>query len=268
MKSWATPFEAWLDYSKNEQPAVLATVMESSGRQAVTIGGRLFIAEDGLTLGSLGSTTLDRKAAKFAEEKLQKLYPSSQSYTLTIGEGESFLIFFDVNMPPTELILFGAGHDARPVASLAQQLGFRVLLVDQRPAFATNDRFPGAEINVCRPEHLAENIFPGKRSFIVIMNHHIEKDRMCLKFSLRSEAPYVGVLGPRKRKERLFAGLAEEKETFTEEALAKIYNPIGLDIGADTPEEVAISMLSEMIAVRNGHSGQFLWQKETIHDIT
>src|SRR5699024_5973952 len=149
-------------------------------------------------------------------------------------------------MPPTELMLFGAGHDAMPVSSFAGQLGFRVKLVDQRPAFATKKRFPDADVIISRPEHLQENVSISKRTFVVIMNHHMDKDRVCLQYALQSNAPYVGVLGPRKRKERLLKGLYDEEETFAEEVMERMYNPIGIDIGAETSEEVAMSMLSEI----------------------
>ncbi|HEU5140220.1 MAG TPA: XdhC family protein, partial [Bacillales bacterium] len=231
----------------------------------LTTGARLFVSEEGLPLGNLGSEFLNDLAEQTATIKLGKLHPKSESHSVELPEGGEASLFIDVNIPPPELMIFGAGHDAIPVAKFAGDLGIRTVVVDPRSAFATEENFPGAEIVLARSEELEDKVWPGKRTFTVIMNHHLERDQACLRFALESNAPYIGVLGPRKRRKWLLDGLEEQGITFSEEQLSRMYNPIGLDIGAETSEEVAISILSEILAVRNGHTGEFLRMKGRIH---
>src|SRR5699024_9204886 len=103
------------------------------------------------------------------------------------------------------------------------------------------------------------------KTYVIVMNHHIEKDEQTLGFVLSSASPYVGVLGPRSRRERMLERLKEEGVVFSEESLQKMHSPIGLDIGARTPEEIAISILAEIIAFKNGHTAGFLKGAEAIH---
>ncbi|HEX7066318.1 MAG TPA: XdhC family protein [Bacillales bacterium] len=260
-----SPFVAWTTSLKNEKPAVLVTLLEVPEGSGLSAGARLFVSEEGLSLGNLGTAILNNLAAKAAGEKLKQLHPKSETRSVQLSEGGEASVFIDVNIPPLELMIFGAGHDAIPVAKFAGDLGIRTVVVDPRSAFATEENFPGAEIVLARSEELRDKVHPGTRTFTVIMNHHLERDQACLRFALESFAPYVGVLGPRKRRKWLLDGLQEEGFTFSEEQLSRLYNPIGLDIGAETSEEVAISILSEILAVRNGHSGEFLRKKGRIH---
>lgn len=251
------PFKAWTDCVKHDRAGVLATVLESDSEAAVGVGSRLFISENGRLVGSLGDRDLDDKVAALAREKLALIDPKSETDTFDL-HGRSVTVFVDVHVPAAELIIFGAGHDAVPVAAIARQCGFRVTVIDPREAFATAERFPGARIILARPEEWEESVRPDRRTFIVIMNHHLERDRVCLKFSLQSAAPYVGLLGPKKRRLRLLDSLRERGVTFSEEQLSRMYNPVGLDIGAEGPEEIAVSILSEIIALKHGSSGGHL----------
>lgn len=260
-----TPFDAWTLCLEKEKPGVLATVLKPPSGSGLETGARLFVSEEGDLLGSLGASNLDRTVAEFAREKMRALYPKSETRSFGVRGEEKADIFVDVNVPPSELVIFGAGHDAIPVAKLACDLNFRTTVVDQRPAYATEERFPGTNIILARPEQLEEKIFLNRRTFTVIMNHHLERDRICLRFALESPACYVGVLGPTKRRRRLLDALREEGITFSEQQLSRIYNPIGLDIGAETSEEVAASIVAEILAVRNGHGGGFLRERGSIH---
>lgn len=246
------PFSAWIDCVKYDRAGLLATVLHVKDEGAT--GGRLFVSEDGQLCGSLGDDTLDRQVGELAEEKLRQLDPKSETRLFKWGD-RSVTVFIDVHVPVAEVMIFGAGHDAIPVATFARKCGFRVTVIDQREAYATEARFPDTHIIRVRPEELATNVHPAQRTFIVIMNHHLEKDRMCLHFALQSVAPYVGLLGPVKRRNRLLASLHDQGVTFSQAALSRLYNPIGLDIGAEGPEEIAVSILSEIIAVKHERSG-------------
>lgn len=209
-------------------------------------------------MGDLGDPTLNRLVIDRARAKLATLYPRSETCPISLPEGIQVQVFFDVNLPPFELMIFGAGHDAVPVARFAGELGFRTTVVDPRPAYNTEERFPGCRLILADRHLWEEKVTIGRRTFVLVMNHHLERDRAAIRFALNSPAPYVGVLGPKSRRERLLAALEKEGVSFGEEQLARMYNPVGLDIGAETPEEVAVSILAEMLAFRSGHTGGFL----------
>lgn len=258
------PFAAWSMCLKDERSAVLNTLLESSSPD-LPVGARLFVPEDGEPLGDLGDASLNRLVVKLAREKLDTLYPRSETCTISLPGGEQAQVFVDVNLPPFELMIFGAGHDAIPVAKFAVELGFRTTVVDPRPAYATEERFPGARIILADAGSWEERVLIGRRTFVIVMNHHLERDQAAIRFALNSPAPYVGVLGPMSRRQRMLKALEKEGVIFREEQLARMYNPVGLDIGAETSEEVAISILSEVLAFRNGHTGGFLREREKIH---
>ncbi|WP_052351775.1 XdhC family protein [Deinococcus pimensis] len=174
-----------------------------------------------------------------------------------------------MNTPPPELVVFGAGHDALPLAAHAGALGYDVRVVDAREGFLTRGRFPGATLDLLSPDEFGAHLRLGPRSHVVIMNHHLDRDRESLRHALASPAPYVGVLGPRSRFERLLGALHEEGFTPTPAQLARVRSPVGLRVGAETPDEVALSIVAELMALRRGQSGGFLAGHEgRIHERT
>ena len=172
-----------------------------------------------------------------------------------VGEAE---LFFEVATLPPELIVFGAGHDAAPAAQLAWSVGFSVTVVDPRQAFLTVERFPGASLVCAHFSQFAERVTLGNGSYVLIMNHHVERDEESLRFSLESAAAYIGVLGPRSRYEKLLAGLATRGYAPPTSRLAVVRSPVGLALGAETPQEVAVAIVSELLATRRGFEGGFL----------
>lgn len=256
-----SPVDVWLEDLREGKAATLATVIETSARGEVSVGARMLVREDGSLRGTLGSSELDETVRRVVEQKFRELMPRSETRRFSLPTGETADVFIDVTVPPSELVIFGAGHDAIPLAALGLGQGYRVVVVDARPAFVTSERFPGAKLVVAHPGEFTDRVVLGPRSYIVIMNHHLERDRACLRFALESAAPYVGVLGPRSRFERLVEGLREEGFELTDDRRARVYNPVGLDVGADSPEEIALSILAEILAVRNRHAGGFLRQR-------
>jgi len=259
------PFAAWTECLKKERAAVLNTLLAFSPFPGLPTGMRLFVPENGEPLGDLGDEDLNRLVVERAREKLEALYPKSETCRFSLPGGREAEVFVDVNLPPSELMIFGAGHDAIPLVKLAVQSGFKTTVVDPRPAYATEDRFPGARIILADSGLWEERVIIGRRTYVVVMNHHLERDRVAIRLALNSPAPYVGVLGPRSRCQRMLEALEKEGVTFGEEKLTRMYNPVGLDIGAETPEEVAISILSEILAFRKGHAGGFLRGRDSIH---
>ena len=218
--------------------------------------GRLLVRA-GAIEGTLGNAGLDRELVVRARRRLETTYP--RAGTDTVGDGN---YFFDVSTPPPGLVIFGAGHDVVPLADQAWALGFRVTVVDVREAFLQAERFPHATLVAAHYTRFAEAVRLTARSYVVTMNHHLERDREALRFALDSPALYVGVLGPRSRLQKLLDGLAADGYVADAGALARVRSPVGLAIGAETPEEIAVSILAEILAVQRGFEGGFLTGRE------
>jgi xanthine dehydrogenase accessory factor len=243
-----SPFlDDWLDTWTRGDRAVLATPLSDP------TGRTLFTAE-GDARGSTRDPALDRAVAGAANEILSAPYPRAETRSLSGGNGPAD-VFFDVAGPPPELILFGAGHDAIPLAAHAQRLGWDVTVVDARAAFTTPDRFPGSRLVVAHPSQFEAQVRIGTHAFVMVMNHHLERDQAALAFALRSEAAWIGVLGPRARYLKLLGGLASDGAAPTPAQLARVRNPVGLDIGAESPEEVALAIVGGLLAERRGFEG-------------
>lgn len=170
-------------------------------------------------------------------------------------------VFHQVVQPPVPFILCGAGDDAQPVARLAAAAGFRVIVVDHRRAWATAERFPVAEeIAVCDPDELAQRVEIRPGSFAALLTHHYYKDLEHLKVLLGHPVAYVGLLGARERSKRLVQQLLAERPDLEAAARRALQAPVGLDIGADGPQEIALAIVAEMVARRAGRPGAPLMQ--------
>ena len=180
---------------------------------------------------------------------------SAQIANLSFGE-----VFIETIKPPIKLLLFGAGYDALPLAGFAKKLGWQIAIFDHRKAFGNNERFPEAdEIYTGYMEGFEDEFFHDKHSVAVIMTHNYDRDSGILPRLLRSNFLYIGALGPKKRTEKI---IAESGEDFTAEQLKNLYAPIGLDIGAETPEEIALAVIAEIQSVLKNRNAGFLRDKQ------
>jgi xanthine dehydrogenase accessory factor len=244
----------WIGVLERAEAAALVTPLGGAS-------GRLIVRPHGDLVGSLGDRTIEREAVAAARERLDAPFPHSG--TEPLGGME---LFFDVCAPPPSLVIFGAGFDAVPLARHAWTLGFAVTVVDVRESYLTADRFPGAALVAAHFSRFAGTVVLGASSFAVVMNHHIERDRESLRFALDSRAPYIGLLGPRSRFDKLLDGLAASGYQPEPGRLAAVRSPVGLSLGADTPEEVALSILGEILAIRRGFAGGFLaGSRDSLH---
>ncbi len=241
---------AWIDLLERGGTGALVTALSGASGHLLVLGGE--------TTGTLGSVTLDREAAERARGRLGARFPQSGAEHIENAE-----VFVDVSAPAPQLVIFGAGPDAVPLAQQAWELGFDVAVVDVRDAFLTADRFPHASRVLAHFSHYGQAVRLTDRSFAVIMNHHLERDREALAFALGSEASYIGVLGPRSRYDRLLRALKEHGAAPDPASLARVRSPVGLALGAETPEEIAVSILGEMLAVQRGFQGGFLTGRDT-----
>lgn len=182
-----------------------------------------------------------------------------------LGDGESRLesrdgreLFIDVLVPPPRLLIVSGGEDARHLARLADAVGFRVVVADRRPGLLTPDRFPaGTRIVETDAARLGERVVLDGESFAVVMTHHFADDTDYLRALLQSPVRYLGVLGPRQRTDRILAILRAEGPVDD----ARIFGPVGLDIGTDGAEQVALAVVAEILAVRSGRRPRSLRER-------
>lgn len=234
----------------------MATVITSND-ESLDVGARYFFQDSLISFNAISPQIhkkLSEELKHFSQEKNSKLA------TFDFGE-----VFFETINPPINLQLFGAGYDALPLIKFAKEIGWRVSVIDHRAAFANVERLPEAdEITVSRFEDLSADFFTDEMSVAVVMTHNYERDREILPHLLRSKYLYIGALGPRKRTEKI---LNESGKTFSSEQLAKLHAPIGLDIGANSPEAIALSIIAEINAVLSGRNGGFLRERKgSIYD--
>lgn len=233
----------------------LVTVVE--GRGTVPAGGRIAVWPDGRRQGSLGDAVVDEEAARIVLRASGAL--RSRIHVLDADGGAQIRLFVEALHPPLRLIVCGAGHDAIPVVRLASQLGWRVLVVDRRDAFLTPERFPGATGFVRTEFPDAGRTVPtDPNSFVLIMTHNYVHDSDLLRAFLPTPARYLGMLGPRARTEKILRELVAEGVAIGDDRRAQIYGPVGLDIGGEGPDEIALASLSEILAVARGRAGGFL----------
>jgi xanthine dehydrogenase accessory factor len=192
--------------------------------------------------------------------ELFKLFETKKSEARTFTHaGETFDVFLELIQPSISLIIFGGGFDARPVSQLAKSLGWNVNVTDECVAHIAPVFFPTADkLSLCQRDFIDRDFNITPFTACVLMSHNYEYDRDVLKKIIKSEAPYIGILGPRKRFDKMIAEFERQGVQLTNEDLHRIHSPIGLDIGAETPDEIAISIVSEIQGKFSNRSGGFL----------
>ncbi len=247
------PAVVWVGYCPGRASESPGTVRVSLEGEAA--GGR------GLPHGQL--QPLDSLAA----EVLQK--GQSLVAELNTRDRVSLRYFLQFLQPPPHLVLVGAGNDAVVLSAQAGLLGWKVSVIDGRSTHATEDRFGSScQVIVSRPEASLEQLQLAPRTCFVLMSHNYNYDKDVLRLLLGLPGiPYIGMLGPRKKFERMKDELASEGTVLSPEDTGRIYAPVGLEIGAETPEEIALSVLAEVQAVLNRSKGGFLRERQApIHD--
>ncbi len=254
----------WQECLCSQQLGVLATIFRVEGAAKVEIGARFMLYPDGRVNTDIKALDL-REAIAFDAEVAKNTQQSTvQHYQWSSGNAT---VLLEVIQPPIHLVIFGAGRDTIPVVQFAKALGWQVSVVDCRVASATKERFKMAdEIILIRREKIQERVSIHTCSVAVVMTHNYLDDLEILKFLLSSDARYLGVLGPKHRTERLLQDIGKDKAIDRTAQLQKLHSPIGLDIGADTPEEIAIAIIAEIEAVVAKRNGGLLSNRnEPIH---
>lgn len=255
------------DCARQDHMGVLATVFRVEGSAGAGIGSRLMLSKNGGEQNHIEDGEVAAAVLRDAQEAMRTGRSTVKTYQAANGSAE---VFIEVIQPALPLVILGAGHDAIPLVRLAKELGWNVTIVDSRPAFATKDRFPQADrIILCNPEEVSKRINIEENSAVVIMSHNYSHDRSYLQQLLAISTRYLGVLGPKKRTQQLLEELRKEDVSVSEEQAQRIYSPIGIDIGAENSEEIALSIVGEIQAVVAGRSGGLLRNRPgPIHERT
>ena len=237
---------------------VIATVIRGADSGLPAVGTHWYGTENGLVGGASLTDALETQIIAQVQHCL-----TAQSSYVAVAEtnGLAMEIFFEYVPVPVPLIIFGAGQDAVPLSRLACELGWHVMLADYRTELLTHERFPDADAFL----PLSREIFlislnVRQNTNVVLMTHNYLRDLEILPSLLDSPAPYIGILGPKRRSERLLSDLLQAGFAVTPSHRARIFAPVGLDIGAEGPEEIALAILAEMQAQRRRHDGGFLRQ--------
>jgi xanthine dehydrogenase accessory factor len=241
----------WHAALADQSPVAIATVIQGP---AGSLGGKILVSPEDHT-GTAGNVDLDRAIVEGARAMLE----GGKTGTVHYGPHgqrrmEDVAVFIQSFAPPPRMYVFGAIDFASAVARVGKFMGYRVIVCDARAVFATRERFPSAdEIVVAWPDEFLKTAEVDSRSVIAVLTHDPKFDVPVLKEALNTPAGYIGAMGSRRTHDNRTARLKEEG--VTDEQLARVSSPIGLDIGARTPEETAIAIAAEIVALRTGHSG-------------
>src|SRR5579859_78221 len=243
-------YEELTEQLGQEKGVALATLVQGGEH----VGDKLLIFPDGKTHGTLGRSDLDSLVVADAERAIWNGDANTYTYHIEgVPEKETFEVFIEGFPPPPSLIIVGAGHIAIPLTTFAKTLNYRVVVVDARSAFATRERFPHAdELIVEWPDEVLEKMDLNPSTSVAVLTHDPKFDEPTLQVVLNREVGYVGAIGSRKTSEERNERL--KKQGLTDEQIAIIHGPIGLNIGAASPEEMALAIMAEIVATRHDKS--------------
>jgi xanthine dehydrogenase accessory factor len=239
--------------------SALATVISASGSTPREEGAKMLVKPDGSILGSIGGGSIELKVIQEAIEVIKSGRPKHLCYRLKEGEelgmicGGDIEVFVEPIIAAPTLFILGGGHISFTLASMAKLVGFRIVVVDDRPEYATPQRFPEAEQTLVSSYDKAfSKLKVSKSGCIVIVTHGHKGDAAALEGALSTEAKYIGMIGSRTKNESVYARLMAKG--ITQKQLERVYAPVGLPIHAQTPEEIAVSILAEIIKVRRSRN--------------
>jgi xanthine dehydrogenase accessory factor len=237
--------------------AVVATVLHAENCDNVSPGEKCLIREEAPTIGTVRDKALLQAIENEAAVRLKK--EESKQVLLPMPKAESKVdVFFEVIPAIRKVIIVGAGHLAIPLVKFARILGFHITVIDDRVLYANRERFPEAdEVLVGNMAATLRNIDITRNTYIVLITRGHLYDEPCLREIIHSSAKYIGMIGSRRRIKACFMRFRDE-EGIPEELLNRVYAPIGLDINSETPEEIALSIISEMVKVRRGGTARSL----------
>lgn len=243
--------EELVEISEQGASAVLATVIEVEGSGRVEPGAKCLVREGKVRTENIGDERVVRAILEQSEARLRA--EKSQLVSLNLPEtGSKLEVFFEVMPAPPKLIVVGAGHIAVPLVRMAKVLDFHVTVIDDRLLYANRERFPDAdEVIINDMAQTLKAMAITSSCYIVLITRGHMYDEPCLREIVHSPAKYIGMIGSRRRIKACFQRFRDEAK-IAEEVLERVYAPIGLDIATETPAEIALSVLAEVIKVRRG----------------
>jgi len=254
-------FEEIVRMRRAGRRGALATIVHTNGSIPSYESSRMLVREDGSIAGTIGGGCVEAEVWAAAKEVMQKESPrkmvfnlnNEASYDNGLICGGTLEVFVEPILPQPILYLFGGGHVATAVAKAATSAGFGVAVVDDREAFANKERFPMAQEIFTSYDESFEKIQPNASSYLVIVTRGHKDDMRVLAWAVRTEARYVGMIGSKRKVLSVYKAL--ENEGYKAQEFERVFAPMGLEIGALSPEEIAISIVAELIAVRRGAAG-------------
>lgn len=254
-------YEEIVRLKKEGRTAALATIVQTVGSSPQKQGAKMVVRDDGSILGTLGGGCIEAEVIQYALMAMKDGRPATVPFELTgrhggLVCGGKVLVYIEPVTPEPLMVILGAGHVGRALSAIAKFSGFRVIVTDDRAEHANRENIPDAdEVIVNDFADIFSRVPVDGNSYVVIATRGHNHDLEALRAALRTDARYIGLLGSRRKKALLFRTLAGEG--FSEEEVGRVLIPVGLPIGSVTPEEIAVSIMAEVIRKRreNGASG-------------
>ncbi|OQY80966.1 MAG: hypothetical protein B6D40_11900 [Anaerolineae bacterium UTCFX3] len=255
-------FQALVELESSNESAALCTVVKSQGSTPRHVGSKMLVYPDGRFIGSVGGGDLEHRVLDEAWMALADGQPRYLHYNMSDPSrgdpgvcGGQVEVFVEPILPPAMVIVVGAGHVGKAVAHLAKWLGFRVAVSDDRVEFCNAETVPEADAYYPVPmEKLPDHVKVTRQTYLVLTTRGVSVDAAGLAPLLETEAAYIGVIGSKRRWLETVKAMTEKG--VPEERLARVHSPIGLELQAETPEEIAVSIMAEILMVRNKATGE------------
>jgi xanthine dehydrogenase accessory factor len=253
-------FEEIVRLRREGRRAALATIVRVNGSIPSFESSRMLVRDDGSIAGTVGGGCVEAEVWAAAKEVMQAEQPRSLNFNLNNDPsydtglicGGTLEIFVEPVLPAPQLVLFGGGHVSLALARMATQAGFETDVVDDRESFANRERFPMARDVYTTFEDAFEKIHPNSSTYLVIVTRGHKDDMRVLEWAIGTAPRYIGMIGSQRKVIAIYRAL--EAKGVPMEAFARVHAPVGIEIGAQTPEEIAVSILAELIAERRGSS--------------
>jgi xanthine dehydrogenase accessory factor len=250
-------YEEIVELRRQGSRAALATIVVRKGSTPRKDAAKMIVYEDGRQMGSIGGGCIEAEVCREALLVMRIEKPKLMSFDLTENDAEesgllcggTIEVYLEPILPDPTLFIFGAGHVGQCVAQTVKGIGFKIAVVDDRIKYASAERFPQADtIFVDSWDAIFQRLPVNDSSYILIATRGHNYDLACLRFAVKSPARYIGLLGSRRKTRLLYEVL--EREGIDPEVFERVYAPVGIEIGSETPEEIAVSIAAELIAVR------------------
>ncbi|HYP15142.1 MAG TPA: XdhC/CoxI family protein [Bryobacteraceae bacterium] len=254
------------------QKCALATIVEKQGSIPSFETAKLLVREDGSMIGTIGGGCVEAEVWNAAREVIDSEKPKHLRFSLGQDAaydnglicGGQLEVFVEPIVPQPTAIIFGAGHISKSLSKVANLAGFRTVIVDDRESYANRERFPEAdEVRAGEYEEITGELNVTGSSYLVIVTRGHRDDMRVLRWAIATEARYIAMIGSKRKVISVIREL--EKEGFDASAFERLYAPMGFDIGAITPEEIAVSVVAEMIAVRRNPEGDWRRFSKTVY---